>query len=329
MSAPPMLSRAADAVYWMGRYTERAENVARFIDVNLHLTVDLPPGMAEQWMPLVDISGDREGFRERYGEPNRSNVMHFFTFDAENRNSILSCLRAARENARTVREIISSEMWEQINRLYLMINDASRSQTAMDCPSHFFREVKMGCHLLEGLTDATMSHGEAWHFTRIGAMLERADKTTRMLDIKYFFLLPSTADVGTPLDDMQWAAVLRSVSAFEMYRKQYGRISPTQIVAFLLLDREFPRSVHFCVLSAFESLQRITGSLTGTFSNRAEQRLGQVASELDYTDVGEVFAAGLHEYLDSFQRKLNEIDDLIFNAFFALRPVKPDAASRS
>ena len=322
MSAQPMLSRTAASVYWMTRYIERAENVARFLDVNQQLTADPPPGFVEQWEPLVSISGDREAFYQRYDRPSRDNVIHFFTFDAGNPNSILSCFRSARENARTVREIISSEMWEQINRSYLMLNDAvRREQTMLDSPWHFFREVKMACHLVEGITDATLSHGEAWHFIRIGGMLERADKTTRMLDVKYFVLLPSVEDVGTAFDDSQWIAILRSVSAFEMYRKRYGLVTPHEIVEFLLLDREFPRSLHFCVLEALESLHRITGSPQGTFANRAEQRLGQIASELDYTDVQELIKQGLHEYLDRLQTRLNEIDDHIFDAFFALGPV--------
>lgn len=323
MNGQPMLSRAADTVYWMSRYVERAENVARFMDVNHQLIVDPPPGFAEQWEPLVSISGDRKVFYERYDEASRTNVIHFFTFDAENPNSIYSCLRAARENARTVREIISSEMWEQINRSHLMASEARGSGNALDSPWHFFREIKMACHLFEGITAATMSHGEAWHFIRLGGMLERADKTTRMLDIKYFVLMPSLRDVGSAFDDTQWAAILRSVSAFEMYRKLYGQITPQEIVEFLLLDREFPRSVHFCVLEALESLRHITGSAAGTFSNRAEQRLGQLASELDYTEVTEVMEQGLHQYLDNMQTRLNEIGDNIFDAFFALRPLDP------
>ncbi len=322
MSMQPMLSRAADCVYWMSRYIERAENVARFIDVNHELQVDPPPGFAEQWEPLVSISGEKQVFYARYAEPTRENVIQFFTFDEKYPNSIYSCLRAARENARSVREIISSEMWEQINRAYLMVQQVSGTGRNLDSPWHFFREIKLACHLFEGITAATMSHGEPWHFIRMGGMLERADKTTRMLDVKYFLLLPSIGDVGTAIDDTQWAAVLRSVSAFEMYRKRYGEITPGEIVEFLLLDRDFPRSVHFCVMEALASLRRITGSAYGTFSNSAERRLGQLTAELDYTSAQELVDHGLHEYLDNTQLRLNDVGNCIFDTFFALRPVE-------
>jgi len=198
-----MLSRVADAVYWMNRYIERAENVARFVDVNLHLILDLPAGSAEQWRPLINTTGDQELFAERYKKATRENVIHFLTFDTEYGNSIVSCLRAARENARSVREIISSEMWEQANQFYLMVTDPGAKARALDSPSEFYNDVKMASHLFSGLTRNTMSHTEAWHFGRLGRLLERADKTSRMLDVKYFILLPAVDDVGSPLDDIQ------------------------------------------------------------------------------------------------------------------------------
>jgi uncharacterized alpha-E superfamily protein len=242
-----MLSRVANSIYWLSRYTERAENVARFIDVNLQMILDLPHGSREQWDPLVIITGDDEAFAARYEGPSRDNVIRFLTFDSANPNSIISCLRAARENARTVREAISSEMWEQINTCYLMVNAAAGDRSLMELPYQFFHEVKKASQLFDGITDATMLHDEGWHFYRMGRFLERADKTSRLLDVKYFILLPSLADVGTTLDDIQWAAVLRSASAFEMYRKRYGHILPERIVDFLLLDDEFPRSVDYCL----------------------------------------------------------------------------------
>src|SRR5215216_2360888 len=230
-----MLSRVAESIYWMSRYIERAENVARFIDVNLNLMLDLPVGSAQQWQPLVDITGDTQEFAKRYGASTQHSVIQFLTFDTDNVNSILACVRAARENARSVREVISSEMWEQLNESYLMVNSAESDGYPTD-PQELFASVKMASHLFAGVTDATMTHGEGWHFCRLGRKLERADKTSRILDVKYFLLLPTVADVGTTFDDLQWAAVLRSASAFEMYRKRYGRIAPNRIVEFLLLD---------------------------------------------------------------------------------------------
>lgn len=307
----PLLSRVAESVYWMSRYIERAENVARFISVNLMLMLDLPAGDANQWQPIVDTTGDASTFRERYGVATRENVIEFLASDTGNLNSIHSCVRAARENARSVRETISSEMWEQVNSLYLMLQEPRREAL------HFFHQVRMACHLFQGLTDSTMSHNEPWHFIRLGQALERADKTSRLLDVKYFILLPSVEYVGTPYDDVQWSAVLKSVSGFEMYRKRYGRIAPRRIVEFLLLDNEFPRAVRYCLGRADRSLHIVTGTPAGGFACTAEQRLGLLRSELDYAPVDSIFNDGLHEFLDALQVKMNKIDDSITGDFFA------------
>ena len=178
-----------------------------------------------------------------------------------------------------------------------------------------FREIRLASHLFQGVTDATMSHGEAWHFCRLGRMLERADKTSRILDVKYFILLPSVTDVGTPFDDIQWAAVLQSASAFEMYRKQHGRIAPSDVVEFLLLDGEFPRAVRYCIHSASAALHAITGTPIGAFSCGSEQLMGQLLAELDFTSVENVIRGGLHEYLDRLQLKMNAIDSSLRNDF--------------
>jgi uncharacterized alpha-E superfamily protein len=316
-----MLSRVADSLYWLSRYIERAENVARFIDVNLQLMLDLPAGASEQWKPLVITTGDDGPFAEHYEDATRENVVEFLTFDKENPNSILSCLRAARENARSVREIISSEMWEQVNVFYLMVHDSAATTRVRESPYEFFREIRMASHLFEGLTNATMSHDEGWHFCRMGRLLERADKTSRMVDVKYFLLLPSVADVGTPFDDIQWAAVLRSTSALEMYRRRYQDLSPDRIAEFLLLEREFPRSLHYCLIKADESLHAVSSAPIGSFCNPAEQHLGQLRAELAYAQVADIIGSGLHEFLDAFQTKLNLVGESIFTTFFALQPI--------
>lgn len=320
-----MLSRVANSVYWMNRYIERAENVARFIDVNLNLILDMPEEFGEQWAPLVNITGDNETFSQRYGEPSRENVMHFLTFDRDNPNSILSCARNARENARSVREVISSEMWEQANRLYLLVKDAAASKSIEKNPHEFYTSVKMESHLFDGITEATMSHGEAWHFLQVGELLERADKTSRILDVKYYILLPQDQIVGTVVDNIQWAALLKSASALEMYRKHFKQISPAKVADFLLLNREFPRSVHSCLSRAAISMHAITGSSQDDFSNKAEQRLGRLLAELNYTKIGEIIQQGLHEFLDDLQIRLNRIDDGIFETYFTLRPLAGDS----
>jgi uncharacterized alpha-E superfamily protein len=321
-----MLSRVADSIYWMSRYVERAENVARFVDVNLNLMLDSSGGAHQQWQPLVNITGDHVDFDKRYPKgATQQNVIQFLTFDRDNPNSIISCLRAARENARSVREIISSEMWLQLNQFYLTVNSAAASGKGLESPHDFFTEVKLSSHLFTGITDATMTHGEGWHFCRLGRKLERADKTSRILDVKYFILLRSAADVGTPFDDVQWAAVLRSASAFEMYRKRHGRVSPKSIVEFLLLDPEFPRAIRFCLTSARDSLHAISGTPIGTFRKPAEKLIGQLCSDLAYANVEDVMKVGLHEYLDMLQTNVNLVSAGIHERFFAKRV--PEARS--
>jgi len=318
-----MLSRVADSIYWMSRYVERAENVARFIDVNLNLMLDLPVGSAQQWQPLVHTTGDSQEFARRYAVANQHNVIHFLTFDQENPNSIVSCLRVARENARSVREVIASEMWEQLNEFYLMVNSVTAKADSLTDPHELFASVKMSSQLFAAVTDATMTRNEGWHFCSLGRKLERADKTSRILDVKYFLLLPTVADVGTTSEDIQWAAVLRSASAFEMYRKRHGRISPDQIVEFLLLDHEFPRAIHYCLMGARESVHAITGTAPGMFRNQVEQLLGELCSDLAYAHVDEIISSGLHEYLDRLQTKMNRVSEGIYEAFFAVRVAAP------
>jgi uncharacterized alpha-E superfamily protein len=259
-----MLSRVADAIYWMNRYVERAESVARFVDVNLHLSLDLPRGTSADWAPIIATTGDEELFRSRHGAPGRDTAMRFLTFDREYPSSILRCLEAARENARSVREVISSEMWERLNRLYLQVREA-RPEEVLAAPYDFFTAVKQGAALFIGTTYLTMSHNEAWHFGRLGRLVERADKTSRIVDVKCYGLKNMTAppEMGA-VDDIQWGALLKSASALEMYRKRHGRIVPETVVAFLLFDREFPRAILHCLHAANESLRAIVGPAGAT-----------------------------------------------------------------
>jgi uncharacterized alpha-E superfamily protein len=315
-----MLSRVADSIYWLNRYIERAENVARFVDVNLNLSLDSPIGVVQQWKPLILTTGDLPLFQERYGEATAENVIRFLAFDAAYTNSILSCMRFARENARSVREIISSEMWEQVNSFYLMVQEAAQ-KPPMSQMSQFLTEVKTASHLFAGVMDATMTHNEGWHFGQIGRLLERADKTARILDVKYFILLPSPGDVGTTLDQLQWMALLKSASAYEMYRKRQHRISPTEVAKFLILAPDFPRSIRFCLLQVERSLHQITGTPIGAWQSPVERTLGRLRSDLDYLTIEDIIHSGLHEFLDDLQKRMNTVGDKIYETFFALEPV--------
>ena len=318
-----MLSRVADSIYWLNRYVERAENVARFVEVNFNLLLDSPSGVRQQWEPIIFTTGDLPLFQERYGEATAENVIRFLSIDPEYPNSIVSCLRAARENARSVREIISSEMWQQVNSFYLMVTEVAQAGTLSDLTTmlKFFEEVKLQSHLFAGLMDATMSHNEGWHFGKIGRLLERADKTARILDVKYFILLPDISDVGSTLDELQWIALLKSASAYEMYRKQgEHRISPGAVAKFLVLDVEFPRSVRSCMLEAERSLHQITGTPIGNWRIPVERTMGRLRADLDYVTIEEIFEIGLHEYLDRLQSRMNDVGEKIFETFFALQP---------
>lgn len=323
-----MLSRVANAIYWLGRYFERAENVARFIGVNHQLMLDLSVRASEQWRPLVITTGDRADFEARYEEYSAGSVMHFLTFDRANPNSILSCMTQARENARSVREVISSEMWEQINRTYLFVTEAARSGPIPARPHEFYERVKTSSHLFQGVTDVTMSHNEAWHFARVARLTERADKTARIVDVKYFILLPKVDYVGSAYDTILWSALLRSASAFEMYRKAYRTVRPDKVAEFLVLDRQFPRAILACVLAAEYSMHTISGTPLGDYANSAERALGRLRAELAYGRMDEILASGLHEYLDDLQTRLNQVGEAIYETFFDVQPVDSASADR-
>ncbi|MEY2496680.1 MAG: hypothetical protein QOD12_236, partial [Verrucomicrobiota bacterium] len=242
-----MLSRVADSLYWMSRYIERAENNARIADVNLQLVLDLTnqrdADSQQQWDPIISSLEEGELFSSLYEAPSGEAVIDFVSLQKKNPNSIFSCLSRARENARTTREQISSEMWEQINKLYLFVKSDSAKKLVRTSPYEFFKRIITGSHLFQGITDATMTHAEGWDFIRIGRLLERADCTSRILDVKYHILLPSGEKVGGNVDTIQWMSVLKSCSALEAYRKVYvGQVAPWKVAEFITTHSAFPRS---------------------------------------------------------------------------------------
>jgi len=325
-----MLSRVANSIFWMSRYLERADNTARLIETQLHMILDLPSLWEDSnaWKPLVDITGEGDYFSEKHGAPTRQNVIFFHTFDSDYPHSIKSCLTAARENARSVREVIPSEIWEMINKLYLEVAGRGTSRKAFNNPHKFYSDIKMASHLITGIAYTAMSRGEAWHFAQLGRYLERADTTSRILDVKYFIILPKLDDVGSSMDNVQWSALLKSTSSFEMYRKRFNLISPENIVDFLIFDREFPRSILYCVNHAEQSLFRIMGTPMGTFNNELERRFGKLSGKLNYSSVSEVMSIGLHEFLDDVQSDLNILGEAIFENFFAIKQLTDTNSSR-
>jgi uncharacterized alpha-E superfamily protein len=301
----------------MARYIERVENTVRLMDVNWHLMLDLPHVHTNEWESLLHVSGDYDLFMSAYPEISAENVMRFMTFDALNPNSMSSCLTGARENARAVRDVVTPEMWELLNSIYLMVKSYdSKSRGFYRNPYEFYHEIQSSVLHFYGVADATMFRGQNWQFFRLGTLLERADKTTRILDVRYFLLLPSLREVGTALDDLQWAALLRSVSSLEPFVKHYGPVHARGIMRYLLLDTRNPRSVAHCMRRADQALRDISGTSTGTFGNDAERRSGQLCADLNYLTVDEIVRLGLHETLDDLQIRMNHVHCAVSELYF-------------
>ena len=323
-----MLSRVANSLYWMSRYIERAENNARLAEVNLELLLDLTnqaeADIQQQWNPIISSLEENEHFASLYATPDGQAAIDFVSLQDKNPNSIYSCLALARENARSTREQMSSEMWEQINRLYLFVKSDSAKRVLRSAPYEFFRRVIAGSHLFQGITDATMTHGEGWDFIRIGRLLERADCTSRILDVKYHILLPSGERVGGNVDTIQWMAVLKSCSALEAYRKIYvDQVAPWKVAEFIITHSEFPRSIRFSVDSLDSALHRISGSSETHCANEIERLSGRLRSDLDYITIGDIFEFGLHEYLETIQDRLAEVSDAMYATYCSTAAEEP------
>jgi uncharacterized alpha-E superfamily protein len=316
-----MLSRVANSLYWMSRYIERSENIARIVDVNLQLLLDLrdldEQRLAEHWLPIVQTTGDEEQFLAQHPRATAQNVTEFMVFQADNPNSIVSAICQARENARMVRDQITIELWEELNRLYWFVRTPHARQVWKESPSEFFQQIKAASLHIIGLTDATLIHNEGWWFTQAGKFIERADKTSRILDLRY----ASLPDKGVPKtvsqeDALEWSAILRSCSAWDAYKTIHGaEVNPGLVAEFLLLNEDFPRSVRFCVAELNRALRRISGVAEGKFCNEAEKLAGRLVAELQFATIDEIFAQGLHQYLDLLQLKLNNIGAELFNAY--------------
>ena len=316
-----MLSRVADAVLWLGRYVERAESVARFVDVNLYLELDRPDAAAAAWEPIIATTGDSALFRARHAAASRDAVLQFLVFDRTYASSVVSCLGAARENARSIREVISLEMWEAVNRAYLDVRSADEA-AVLAAPHDFLAAVKQASHQCMGATHLTMTHNEAWHFARLGRLLERADKTSRIVDVKCFQLAPTVEGGAVPEHEIEWLALLRSNSAFEMYRKRHRRVTPRDVVDFLLFDAEFPRSIRSCLREAESSLAAVCRAQGRRADARLMpvERLTSLRAGWERTQVDDVLRSGLHETLDTLQTRLNAVGDALYQTFVAIAP---------
>ncbi len=313
--ATVMLSRVAHSLYWMSRYIERAENLARLLDVNLQFLLDFhgvsdASKKEEPWGSILASTGDEALFETLYKKADSRSVTEFLAFDARNPGSILSSIFAARENARMIRDQISSEMWQAINELYLFLKDRTAADVWAAGPSEFLNHIKLASHTFQGLTEATYQRNEGWEFIQFGKFLERADKTTRILDVKYHILLPSAVDVGGAVDTAQWQAVLRSASALEAYRRFYVReILPWKVAEFLIFSDSFPRSLHYCVAQVDEFLRRILGESATRPRTAAARASRRLLADLESLPIDEVLEEGLHEFLIEVQKSLDRIGD--------------------
>jgi len=306
-----MLSRTADHLFWMARYMERAENTARMLDVNYQMAL-LPQSAdtAEQgWRGLLSISELTYSFSKKYDQVTARNVMDFMVRDENNPSSILSCLRAARENARAVRGALTTEVWETQNQTWLEFNRELRAGLFDRDPSSVFEWVKVRSHQSRGVTVGTMLMDEALHFLRIGTFLERADNTARLLDVKFHALAgeyfgAAGEKESHEVDFYHWSAILRSVSGFEVYRKAYRNvIRPDRVAELLILRPDMPRSLAACMNEVVGNLKLVANQQSGETLRRA----GRLRSDLQYGHIDEILATGLHAYLTQFLDRVNDL----------------------
>jgi uncharacterized alpha-E superfamily protein len=319
-----MLARVAESLYWMARYVERSEDLTRLLSVNFHAHLDLraDSGQTGQggWPAVIAITGDAARFLATGLPYTARGVSEFMLWHPANPSAVLACLHQARENARSVRDQISVEMWEHLNRLYLLMHNADHSE-ALDGPHEFFRIVRDGSQAFQGMCDATMTHGDAFEFIQLGKYLERAEKTARILDVKYGEA--STLAENSPAAALHLIALLKSCSAFEPFVKLHANeMVAWRVAEYLLLNSAFPRAVAFGLDRCLRAVRRLADD-SGRPSS-AERYLGHLRTELEYLDIQDVLGDRLHPYLAQLVQRLNRLDDAIASTFFSTQVILPD-----
>ena len=312
-----MLRRIAGSLFWAARYLERAQWRGRLVDVNYHLLLEVPPRDIEPWEPLVRITAEQELFETKHSHATEASVIDFFVFDTENPSSIRSCIESVRSNLSPLRHLISSELWLAVNRLYLETQAWSAQALAVSGVSAFFAELQRHFYTIDGIIVNTMPRDLTYDLLAMGTMLERPDNVSRLLDVKYHYLLPRLEDIGGPADIRQWAAVLRSASAFEAFRKVYGNaIRVNRVVEILVFDPSFPRSMRFSIERVAEALRRI--------SLREEEPMpeippcGELLAKLHAGSADQTIKDGLHEFLLGVEADCARLADDVFARFMAL-----------
>jgi uncharacterized alpha-E superfamily protein len=319
-----MLSRVAENLYWLGRYLERAENTARIVNVNAVLLLDLPKGIAPGWKPLIAISGSENLFDERYRDFDERSVVKFLVGDVENPSSILSSLQMARENTRTIRDIVPREAWEDINELYLQARENLQSGLSKRGRYAYLRGILRGAQTLAGMLAGTMNHDAGYEFLRIGRNLERADMTTRIIHVRSASLLPDEISGLMPFENIQWVSVLKSLTAYQMYRRTMQiKVRRAEVLRFLLQDREFPRAVYRCLSAVEEGVSRLPSNDPPLRAiNRLQRSVQSIEAESLSRDQ-------LPELVDQLQIGMGQVHDEITRTYYLTESPAQDAGVTS
>jgi uncharacterized alpha-E superfamily protein len=313
-----MLSRVANTLYWKARYVERADNLARLVDVNRHLLLDNETlgsdRIADFWRPIILCTGDEELFQSLYPETYGEDVIRFLTDDPRNVSSIVSCIAQARESARTVRDQLSDEMWEEINALHLFVRSSDAADLLQEAPPRYYEHIRRSVATFFGISATTHPRDEGWEFMELGRHLERADKTTRFLDTTSYLPDGGQGGIGAP-GMLHWTAILGSCGALGAFRSEHHRFDAEGALGFLVFSRNFPRSVRYCVNRVDQCIHQISGTPRGGFHNEAERESGRLLADLSYGTAEEAMELGLHPYLDGLQERFNRIGELVFQTF--------------
>ncbi|HEV2678050.1 MAG TPA: alpha-E domain-containing protein [Aliidongia sp.] len=318
-----LLSRYAECIFWLARFVERAEDLARILDVNETFSRDARG--SQNWLSIVQLNADEKRFFEKHPIATADAVIRFYVTDVENPTSIIAAIRAARENARTLRPLISTEMWVHLNVFYNRLKAIDKVDLAPGTLTRSLAWIKESCQTHTGITEGTFFRDQGWYFYQLGRYIERADQTTRLLDIKYHLLLPKTADVGSPVDASQWSALLRSAAGYHAFRRLHSNgITPARVAGFLLLNHRFPRSVYLCLREIDNYLNELRSRYSLRGGSDACNAVDELHAVLSTKTIDEILGAGLHEFIDLIQCQLSDITNRLAVAFFGVLPTVPD-----
>lgn len=311
-----MLSRVAETLYWVSRYIERAENIARLVNVNNMLLMDLPKGVNAGWEPLIDIIGARQAFEKTHLDYSEQKVLRYLLVGSDNHSSILNSITFARENARTIRDVIPRDVWEEINLLYYFTKDNQHEGLSKRGRFNYLKEIIESAHLIFGSFDATINHDQGYTFIRFGSIIERADMTSRILDIRSETLI--TTEEAKPFENIQWISLLRSLSAYQMYRKQMGvRVQRSDVIEFIMHSEVFPRSILFCLYELKDLIESLL------HSKEIIKVIDEAIKELKFKDVRALKNGYLHKYIDQIQISLAGIHHELAESYF-IKPAETE-----